>query len=88
MTAHLYDIKLPLFLSQWQTVQRSNVSRGNAGSTMYKNVKFLSQPTSTPHPLANEEKFTPAPKKFISLTWEQNFLSEVGEKAVLKCKKK
>ena len=69
MTAHLYDIKLPLFLSQWQTVQRS---------TMYKNVKFLSQSTYTPQPTANEEKFTPAPEKFISLTWEQNFLSEVG----------
>ena len=43
-----------------------------------QNVKFLSQIASTPQQAVNEGKFTPAPEKNIFLTWEKNFLSEVG----------
>ena len=43
-----------------------------------RNVKFFSSAASALQRLVGEEKFAPAPEKNISLTWAQNFLSEVG----------
>ena len=43
-----------------------------------RNVKFFSSTASALQRLVGEEKFAPALEKNISLTWAQNFLSEVG----------
>ena len=45
---------------------------------LWPRCKVFSYAVSSPRQTAHEEKFTPAPEKFIFLTWEQNFLSEVG----------
>ena len=39
---------------------------------------FFHSTASALQRLVGEEKFAPAPEKNISLTWEQNFPSEVG----------
>lgn len=51
------------------------VTRGRHHSLIVKFFIYAIPVSKLP---VNEEKFTPAPKKIIFLTWEYNFLSEVA----------
>ena len=51
------------------------VTRGRHHSLIVKFFIYAIPASKLP---VNEEKFTPAPKKIIFLTWEYNFLSEVA----------
>ena len=49
-----------------------------ARKALWAECQVFSSAASALQQLVGEEKFAPAPEKNISLTWAQNFLSEVG----------